>query len=87
MPLFTDPTSMELRIANLLEIGIFAADEKNESGITKKVPLYLKKHWLTPGEHTLAFTAKGSPEKAGIDPYNKMIDRVPEDNLILVEEE
>ena len=47
----------------------------------KKVPLYLKKHWLTPGEHTLEFVVDGKPVKAGIDPYNKLIDRVPDDNL------
>ncbi|MEM6630661.1 MAG: M1 family aminopeptidase [Bacteroidota bacterium] len=70
---------------NLLEIGIFAKDSKNEGGITQKEPLYLQKHWLSPGEHTLTFTVSGTPEKAGIDPYNKMIDRIPEDNLIEVE--
>ena len=47
----------------------------------KKVPLYLKKHWLTPGEHVLEFVVEGKPEKAGIDPYNKLIDRIPDDNL------
>lgn len=64
-----------------IDIGIFAKDEKNERGITKKVPLYLKKHGLTPGEHTITLFVKGKPVKAGIDPYNKLIDRIPDDNI------
>lgn len=71
---------------NLIDIGIFAEDGKNERGMTKKVPLYLKKHWLTPGEQTLEFTVEGKPVKAGIDPYNKLIDRIPDDNVKKVEE-
>ncbi len=66
---------------DLIEIGIFAEDGKNDKGMTQKTPLYLKKHWLTPGEHTLEFTVDKKPVKAGIDPYNKLIDRIPEDNV------
>ncbi|NJO04038.1 MAG: peptidase M1, partial [Bacteroidia bacterium] len=70
--------------ADLIEIGIFGPDGKNKHGMTKKTPLYIKKHWLKPGEHILEFEVKGRPVKAGIDPYNKLIDRVPDDNLIPV---
>ncbi|MGA0559583.1 ABC transporter permease/M1 family aminopeptidase [Larkinella sp. VNQ87] len=70
---------------DLIEIGIFAADAKNKKGMTEKVPLYLKKHWLAPGTHTLEFVVKGKPAKAGIDPYNKLIDRVSDDNVKPVE--
>lgn len=70
---------------DLIEIGIFAEDSKNDKGMTQKTPLYLKKHWLTPGEHTLEFTVDKKPVKAGIDPYNKLIDRIPEDNVKAVE--
>jgi ABC-2 type transport system permease protein len=69
-----------------IDIGVFAEDKKNERGMTKKVPLYLRKHWLTPGEHTITLTVKGIPRKAGIDPYNKLIDRIPDDNLKTVNE-
>ncbi|MEL6191850.1 MAG: M1 family aminopeptidase [Bacteroidota bacterium] len=71
---------------SLIEIGILADDEKNEEGMTVKKPLYLKKHWLTPGQHTFTFTVNEKPDKAGIDPYTKLIDRVPEDNLRDVDE-
>lgn len=71
---------------DLIEIGIFAEEGKNEKGMKMKMPLYLKKHWFTPGEHILEFTIEGKPVKAGIDPYNKLIDRIPDDNVKAVDE-
>jgi hypothetical protein len=70
-----------------IDIGIFAEDGKNKQGMTMKKPLYMQKHWLSPGQHTLEFTVKGKPVKAGIDPYNKLIDRIPDDNIKEVSEE
>lgn len=71
-----------------IEIGIFAEDGKNTRKMTVKTPLYIKKHWIGEGnEQILEFTVKGKPSKAGIDPYNKLIDRVPNDNVISVSEE
>lgn len=72
---------------DLIEIGIFADDGKNAKGMTQKVPLYLKKHWLAPGEHKLEFVVSKQPVKAGIDPYNKLIDRIPDDNVKAVEKD
>jgi ABC-2 type transport system permease protein len=71
---------------DLIEIGIFAEEGKNEKGMKMKMPLYLKKHWFAPGEHILEFTIEGKPVKAGIDPYNKLIDRIPDDNVKTVDE-
>jgi hypothetical protein len=50
----------------------------------EKRPLYLKKHWLGPGEHTLEIIVDAEPKIAGIDPYNKLIDRIPDDNSMTV---
>ncbi|MDX2304016.1 MAG: M1 family aminopeptidase [Microscillaceae bacterium] len=69
---------------DLIEIGVFAEDGKNKQGMTQKVPLYLKKHWLAPGDHVLEFELKAQPAKAGIDPYNKLIDRISDDNIMPV---
>lgn len=69
-----------------VEIGIFTDDSKNGQGMTQKTPLLLTKRKLAPGEHKLTFTVKGKPVKAGIDPYNKLIDRVSDDNVMAVEE-
>jgi hypothetical protein len=88
--IYYDGTGNELaqgKYKEYIDIGIFTEDGKNKQGMTVKKPLYLKKHWLAPGEHTLEFTVKGKPGRAGIDPYNKLIDRVPDDNVKDVSEE
>lgn len=72
---------------SLIDIGVFAADGTTDSGLVKKTPLYLQKKWLTPGEHTFTIEVDAEPAKAGIDPYNKLIDRVSDDNLINVDAE
>ncbi|MEM9528788.1 MAG: M1 family aminopeptidase, partial [Bacteroidota bacterium] len=73
--------------ASLIEIGVFAEDGFNEQGLVEKQPLFQEKRWLTPGEHTIEIYVDEEPAKAGIDPYNKLIDRVSDDNLIDVDEE
>lgn len=72
--------------ANLLEIAVFDNDIKNEQGMTIKLPLVLEKVWVKPGKSTFTYITEKLPIKAGIDPYNKMIDRIPDDNLITLEE-
>jgi ABC-type transport system involved in multi-copper enzyme maturation permease subunit len=72
---------------NMLEIAVFDTDATNDQGMTIKSPLVLEKVWVKPGKSTFTYTTKKLPIKAGIDPYNKMIDRVPDDNLMSVEEQ
>jgi hypothetical protein len=48
-------------------------------------PLYMQKYKIKPGESSLTIRVKGEPAKAGIDPLNKLIDRLPDDNTISVE--
>jgi len=70
-------------LADDIDIGIFArasgADEKDE-----KV-LYLKKHRIDRTAGELKLTVDELPYDAGIDPYNKLIDRVSRDNRKRVE--
>ena len=66
---------------NVIEIGVFESDSKNKDGIIAKSPLILEKVWVKPGKSTFKYITKKLPVKAGIDPYNKMIDRIPDDNL------
>jgi len=61
-----------------IDIGVF--DDKN-------LPLYLQKRNVTSGEHTLKMVVTGRPAKAGIDPLNKLIDRTPDDNSIVLEKQ
>lgn len=63
-----------------IDIGVFAADSNNKEGFSQANPLFLNKRRLKEGEHTIEIVVKGRPEKVGIDPYNKLIDRVPKDN-------
>ncbi|AKD53656.1 ABC transporter permease/M1 family aminopeptidase [Spirosoma radiotolerans] len=69
----------------IADIAVLTDDGKNKDGLTTKVPLLLQKRSLSPGEHVIEVTVKGKPVKAGIDPYNKLIDRVSDDNLVKVD--
>lgn len=68
-----------------IDVGVFAAETRDQDGRKQVNPLYLKKHQLKEGAHTVTVRVKGKPVKAGIDPYNKLIDRIPDDNLIDIE--
>ena len=64
-----------------IDIGVFASDTKDKTGRTQTNPLFLKKYKLAKGEHTIVLIVKGRPIRAGIDPYIKLIDRIPDDNV------
>ncbi len=61
-----------------IDIGVFAkaADGKEAH---QKV-LYLEKREIKDGDSTLTLTVDGEPYEAGIDPYNKLVDRNSNDN-------
>jgi ABC-2 type transport system permease protein len=64
-----------------VDIGVFAANSNNKEGRSQVNPLYLKKYKLTMGQHTISVIVKGKPVNVGIDPYAKLIDRQPNDNM------
>ncbi len=45
-------------------------------------PLYVEKHLLTTGSQSFTFSVSEQPEKVGVDPYTKLIDRYPDDNML-----
>jgi len=63
---------------DLIEIGVFNGKKDEEK------PLYLKKEWLTKPEQTFELIVDQMPTRAGIDPFNKLIDRDSEDNWMAV---
>jgi len=63
-------------LADYIEIGVFKGKKDEEQ------PLYLKKEKLTRERQTFTITVSEPPTRAGIDPYNKLIDRIADDNLI-----
>jgi len=60
-----------------VEVGVFAAAPGK--GVDGK-PLYLAKRVLPAGDSTLTVVVDGVPAEAGVDPYNELIDRIPDDN-------
>ena len=60
-----------------IEIGVF--------GASKEIPLYLAKHRIRAGVQTVRVIVKEMPERAGIDPLHKLIDREGDDNVREVE--
>ena len=68
---------------------IAASNQSREffSDVPEKEPkrLDLHKEWISQEKGTFKFVVDEKPTFAGIDPYNKLIDRDPADNLIEVE--
>ena len=64
---------------DLIDIGVFVGKKDEEK------PLYLKKEWITEASQTFEIVVDQPPTRAGIDPYNKLIDRNSDDNWIDVE--
>ena len=68
-----------------LDVGVFgkAAEGLGENDLP--VPLLIEKRHFDTATSTLEFVVDQRPVRVGIDPYNKMIDRNPDDNLKAVE--
>jgi ABC-2 type transport system permease protein len=64
-----------------IDVAVFAAQTQNKEGRSHVNPLYIKKHKLTAGKHTIEITVDGKPVSVGIDPYGKLVDKMPNDNL------
>jgi len=63
-----------------IDVGIFGEETTDKEGRKKINSIYLKKYKLPAGVHKITVQVTGKPIKAGVDPYNKLIDRIPEDN-------
>ena len=68
----------EIPMADLVDIGVFG---EKEAGNKLGKPLYLAKHWIRSRDTTITVVVDAQPKKAGVDPYNKLIDRDPKDNV------
>lgn len=65
----------EVPLADWIDIGVL--DEKGKA-------LYMVKHKIEKPETEFTIVVDRLPVKAGIDPWNKLIDRKPDDNVISV---
>ncbi len=68
----------EVEMNDFVEIGAFSAPE---SGKRYGKILHRQRVQLTQGKHEFEFLVDERPQKAGVDPRNLLIDRVPDDNL------
>jgi hypothetical protein len=65
----------------MLDIGVFAAGSDDLGDDDLPPALHLERARITGGEQTFTFTVSERPGRVGIDPYVKMIDRNPDDNV------
>ena len=81
---YTSVDSAHLTAKNMndyIDIGILGNGANNKQGRWETQPLYLKQYKLSAGLHTITVIVKGKPISAGIDPFAKLIDREPNDNM------
>jgi len=71
----------DVPIADYVDVGVFG---DRVPGQKLGEPLLVKKVKITQPVTVLDFVVPKEPKKAGIDPYNKLIDRTPEDNVMAV---
>jgi hypothetical protein len=65
-----------------VDVGIFG--EKGEGTPPEGKVLLLEKRHLAKGQDRVEVVVDDLPKKAGIDPFNKLIDRNPENNIMTV---
>lgn len=70
-------TAMPLH--DLIDVGVFSGTKEH----LKRLNLH--KEWISRENSTFEFIVDEKPTLAGIDPYNRLIDRDPADNLVDVE--
>ncbi|REG86017.1 ABC transporter permease/M1 family aminopeptidase [Winogradskyella sediminis] len=73
-----DKPILSLPLQDYIDIGVFTESEVD--GKMKEKELYLKKHKITSIDNKISIIVKEKPTEVGVDPYNKLIDRVSGDN-------
>ncbi|TPG08250.1 hypothetical protein EAH88_11460 [Rhodanobacter glycinis] len=69
-------------LGDWMDIGVFARGPSGKESDEKV--LYLQRHHITKENQSINVVVDQAPYEAGIDPYNKLIDRVPSDNRMRV---
>ena len=65
-----------MEMNDYIDVGVFSGSKDDEK------QLYLKREKFTQEKQTFEIIVDEMPTRAGIDPYNKLIDRVSDDNTI-----
>ncbi|MBF8263434.1 MAG: hypothetical protein HW387_1099 [Parachlamydiales bacterium] len=67
----------EIPMEEFIDVGVF-----NHQGQLQ----YLQKHRIASGKNTFHIEVDQLPSKAGVDPLNKLIDRIPDDHVMKAQE-
>lgn len=73
----------EAPLDEAFDIGVFSA-EPGKRGYTAKDVLWLQRQRIRSGTQQITVTVDRKPAFAGVDPYNKRIDRNSDDNVVAV---
>jgi aminopeptidase N len=68
----------EVPLDDWIDVGVFARPKGAKE--SKETVLALHREHIVAGKGTIRFVVDSEPYDVGIDPYNKLIDRVPTDN-------
>ncbi|MES2592754.1 MAG: M1 family aminopeptidase [Bacteroidota bacterium] len=68
----------DIVVNDWIDIGIFGSEQVN--GKKEETELYLQKRMINKEKMEFEIIVNEEPEKVGIDPYNKLIDRTPDNN-------
>jgi ABC-type transport system involved in multi-copper enzyme maturation permease subunit len=66
------------KLDDWMDVGVFARGPSGKEADEKV--LYLKRHHITSEDPVVTLVVDEVPYEAGLDPYNKLIDRVSDDN-------
>ena len=73
----------EAPLTDTIDVGLFTA-RPGEGAFAAKDVLLMERKPITSGKQTLRIITRRRPTHAGIDPYNKYVDRNADDNLLEV---
>lgn len=71
----------EVALDQVLDVAVFAEDTEELGDDDLPPALHFERIRVTGGEQTFTFIVSEPPGRVGIDPYVKMIDRNPDDNV------
>jgi len=74
----------EASMAETLDVGLFSA-MPGDKAFTAKNVIAFERRPIRSGRQTLTFVTAAAPKFAGVDPYNKLIDRNSDDNVAKAE--
>jgi len=69
-----------VRVHDAIDVGVLVGEGPDERALA------IAKHVLSDGPQEIVVTTSERPERAGIDPWHRLIDRHPDDNVVPVRE-